>query len=359
MWGNDRPSRRRCILIAAVFAALIAVNGAAQDNTDLPEAPHTVPLLTGTVAFVPIIDGGNTTLQPIAAPVVLVPLGQQWLIESRATFEGYCARPADAAPYTCPVSKQVDYLQLDYIANRYVTFTAGRFLTPFGIYNERLYPRWIRNLQTEPLIFGLEESSSDGLMARGGFELNRKADLNFAAYFSTLSTLNKFESDRKVGGRIGFFFPGKRIEVGASVLHLLQVERNNTYGLHAAWQPLLVPFDLRSEYVRSTYGQGYWLEGAYKLSQASYWQRVLRRAQVVGRLQQFLSSNNPDFAAAVDEYSLPAANTRQLDFGVNYYPVDGLKFIGSYGRAFSSDGDKNVWTFGVTYRFIIPLGRTK
>src|SRR5258707_10493749 len=38
---------------------------------------------------------------------------------------------------------------------------------------------------------------------------------NYATYFSTFSTVNKFESDRTAGGRLGFFFPGPRIEVGA------------------------------------------------------------------------------------------------------------------------------------------------
>ena len=61
-------------------------------------------------------------------------------------FEGEFERPGDGQPYGGKVEKDLDYLQADYIANRYVTITAGRFLTPFGIYNERLYPIWIRDL---------------------------------------------------------------------------------------------------------------------------------------------------------------------------------------------------------------------
>jgi hypothetical protein len=356
MWGTNNL-RALSVAAAAIFL-LGGISASAQEYTDLPETPRAVPLLTGTVGFVPVVDAASTTIQPIVAPVLLIPFGQNWLVESRATFEGDCARPAPGRPFSCPVGKEVDYIQLDYIANRYVTLTAGRFLTPFGIYNERLYPRWIRNLQTEPIIFGLEGSSSDGLMARGGFELSRKLDLNYAAYFSTLSTVNKFEADRRVGGRIGVFFPGERIEVGVSLLHLLQEGRSNTYGLHAIWQPLRIPLDIRSEYVHSLYGRGYWIEGAYKLSHAAHGQKVLRCTQVVMRLQQFFASDNPDFSAA-EEYSLPRTNTRQLDFGVNYYLVDGFKLTGSYGRAFSDNGNKNVWTFGATYRFVIPFGATR
>ena len=60
-----------------------------------------------------------------------------------------------------PVEKEVDYAQVDFIANPYLTVTVGRFLTPFGIYNERLYPVWIRNLQSDPLILPIGTGPSN------------------------------------------------------------------------------------------------------------------------------------------------------------------------------------------------------
>ena len=30
----------------------------------------------------------------------------------------------------------------------------------------------------------------------------------------------------------------------------------------------------------------------------------------------------------------------------------------SYGRQFSSAGNFNQWTYGIAYRFLVPLGRT-
>jgi hypothetical protein len=51
---------------------------------------------------------------------------------------------------------------------------------------------------------------------------------------------------------------------------------------------------------------------------------------------------------------LPSANTREADFGVNYWFRDGLKGIFSYGRQFSSAGNANQWSFGLAYRFLIP-----
>jgi hypothetical protein len=323
-------------------------------QTEPTERP--VPILTGNAGYFTNVNAGQNQLVPEINPVVLIPLGSRWLVESRAEFKGEFERPATGGPYGGKVEKELDYLQVDYIANPYVTVTAGRFLTPFGIFNERLYPIWIRSLQPVPLIFPIGTGSSDGAMLRGGFPLNAKINLNYATYFSTLSTVNKFESDRNVGGRVGFFLPGPRIEAGVSWQKLLQEERHNSFGFHFAWQPTPLPLNLRSEYARSHLGSGYWIEAAYRLSQIPVWNKAMRRTEIVGRAQQFFAAQiNSDEA---EEYGLPDVNTRQADFGLNYYLRDGLKATASYGRRFSPDGNFNLWTVGIAYRFVFPLGRS-
>jgi hypothetical protein len=321
------------------------------------DAERPVPILTGSAGFFTNVNGGETQLAPVIAPVLLLPLGERWLIESRASFEGDFQGKNGDGPYGGTVGKELDYAQLDFIAGRNVTITAGRFLTPFGIYNERLYPIWIRDLHPEPLIFPIATQASNGLMLRGGLPVSGKANLNYAVYFSTLSTVNKLESDRTAGGRVGFFFPGPRVEIGVSFRQLLQEERSRSTGFHFAWQPAAVPLNLRSEYAWSgDHGSGYWIEGAYRLSQIQHWQAVLRHAEVVGRMQQFFGHIDADEA---EEYSLPETDTQQADFGLNYYFLDGLKGTASYGRQFSSAGNFNLWTFGVAYRFAVPLGRVQ
>lgn len=337
-------------LLAAVLVLLCSGSKVQSQDTDRP-----VPILTGNAGFFTNVDSGHTQLVPEINPVLLVPIGDRWLVESRAEFKGEFERPDGGGPYGGQVEKEIDYLQLDYIANPYVTVTVGRFLTPFGIYNERLYPIWIRSLQRTPLIFPLATGSSDGLMLRGGFRLNSKANLNYATYFSTLSTVNKFESDRLAGGRVGFFFPGPRIEVGGSWQKELQEERPNAFGFHFAWQPTLLPLNLRSEYARTHDGSGYWIEGAYRLSQLPVWKTAMRRTEVVGRVQQFFAGEISEEES--EEYGLPDVNTRQGDFGLNYFLRDGLKATASYGRQFSSDGNFNLWTVGIAYRFAFPLGK--
>jgi len=46
-------------------------------------------------------------------------------------------------------------------------------------------------------------------MLRGGVPASSKANVNYAVYFSTNSTINKLESDRLAGGRVGVFFPAR------------------------------------------------------------------------------------------------------------------------------------------------------
>jgi hypothetical protein len=336
--------------MAAVCVSTLVCASHSQTAEEKP-----VPLLTGGIGYFTNVEAGQTTLVPVFAPVLLVPLGDRWLIESRGEFSGEFL-PQNGR-LSGQLEKEVDYAQVDYIANRFLTVTAGRFLTPFGIYNERLYPIWIRKLENVPIIFPLGTGSSDGLMFRGGFALNSKANLNYAAYFSTLSTINKLDSDRLTGGRIGFFLPGPRLEFGASFQQLLQEDRSRSAGFHFGWQPNRVPLNLRSEYAWSgSKGNGYWIEGAYALSQVTRWQHALRRLELVGRAQQYFPGNlQPDDAA---EYGLPLANTRQGDFGFNYYLRDGLKATASYGREFNSSGNSNLWSFGLAYRFVVPFGRT-
>jgi hypothetical protein len=86
-----------------------------------------------------------------------------------------------------------------------------------------------------------------------------------------------------------------------------------------------------------------------------FWEKEMRHTELVARAQQFYSDEiTADQVAAL---GLPSANTREADFGVNYFLRDGLKGIFSYGRQFSSAGNANQWSVGLAYRFLVPLGR--
>jgi len=269
--------RAACVLFVLCLSP--ALLHAQTSSSDSP-----VPILSGSAGYFNFVTAGQNQLDAQINPVLLLPLGDRWLVESRAEFEGAFQRPPDGGPYGGMVSKNLDYAQVDYIANPYLTVTLGRFLTPFGIFNERLYPIWIRSLQQDPLILPLSAESSDGMMLRGGFPVNATANLNYAVYVSAVSTdHNNLQSDRNVGGRMGVFLPGPRVEVGASWQKLLQDGRTNAFGFHFAWQSQHLPLNMHGEYARSNQGSGYWVDGAYRLSQMPFWQKSMRRLEFAGR----------------------------------------------------------------------------
>jgi hypothetical protein len=352
--SSFRP-RRWFILPGIVFSALILTSLFSAAQTSDSEKP--IPILSGSAGVFSFVTGGQNLIDTQINPLLLVPLGDHWLIESRAEFEGQFQRPTSDEPYQGPVTKHVDYAQLDYIANPFLTVTVGRFLTPFGIFNERLYPVWIRFLQEDPLILPINTIDSDGIMFRGGFPVNAVANMNYAVYFSATSIgLSSVDTGRQVGGRMGFFFPGPRLEVGGSWQRTLQDERKNAFGFHAEWQPRRLPLTMRAEMAHSFEGSGYWAEGAYRLSQVHFWQKAMRRTELAGRAQQFFVGGiSPDIAANL---GLLPANTRMGEIGVNYFLSDGLKAIASYGRGFSPEGNFNQWSYGIAYRWLIPLGPT-
>ena len=347
-----RALARLCFVIAVCMG--LTPLGTAQNNADLRAAADEakpIPVLSGGAAFVPTWDSGDPTLVSIISPVLLVPVSRNLIFESRAAFEGdFVRRNGNSGPFTGAIDKSLEYAEFDYIGNKYVTFTVGRFLTPFNIFNERLYPNWIRNTQTDPLIFPIGTGSDNGLMLRGGVSLDPNVTLNYAVYFSALSTIDHFESERHAGLRAGLFFPRHRLEIGISQQHELQDARVNRFGSYLEWQPARIPFDLRAEGAYSHgEGDGLWIEGAYRFRNAKA--SLLRRAQAVARTQAFHTGTLAGLNPAV-----PTVDTKRTEVGVNYYLNDGWKALASYGKTFTPVGNRNLWTFGMTYRFAIPLG---
>src|ERR1700738_219436 len=247
-WTLRISFRVPCLFVSFFFAFL----GVERTGAQTPDPEKPIPILSGGAGYFTNVTGGQAQLNPKMSPVLLLPIGDRWLIESRGEFEGDFRRTDGTGAYPGPCNKHLDYFELDYIATRSLTVTTGRFLTPFGIFNERLYPIWIRSLQPDPLILPINTAPSDGAMLRGGFSLNPKANMNSAVYVSATSIgIGSVDSERHVGGRMGFFFPGPRLEVGGSWQRTLQDDRKNAVGFHLGWQPAKVPLNLRSEFARS------------------------------------------------------------------------------------------------------------
>ena len=319
------------IAISLVLAA--GLPSQAQKQADIkPE-----PVATGYTSFVSTFETGKQKVVPQINPILVVPLGDRWLIEAEFEFEGEFEREKAAGmwnPWERMMEREIEYLQVDFLAHRYLTLVAGRFLTPFGIFNERLHPKWIRKLQPKPLIaaLGIGTGSGNGVMLRGGARVASGVNLNYTGYFSTLLMEPEgVESDRMAGTRLSLFFPNQRVEVGSSFGRFLQDERFNTYGFDATWQLKPVPLDFRVEYAQSEQGtKGYWVEGAY---------RFQRKAEVVGRMEQLFVRG-------------PGGDKQRPMVGFNYYFRDGFHINFAYGREFRTGADRNISSLGMAYRWV-------
>ena len=102
-----------------------------------------------------------------------------------------------------------------------------------------------------------------------GVAVATRLDVNLHRLFFRLTTTENLQSGRAAGGRVGLFLPHEGIEVGASYQRFLQSGDYNAAGTYLTWQPPQIPLDVRAEYAHSPGGQGYWLEGAYRLRQAA------------------------------------------------------------------------------------------
>jgi hypothetical protein len=334
--------RHSWLLLACLFALIATLTTSAQEP----------PLISGAGGFLSSTNGGVTSLQPVIAPVAVVPLGTHLLVESRADLRGFYQQKNGTGPYEGQFFASLEYLQLDYIAAPKVTLTVGRFLTPFGTYNERLTPIWIRNFQDAPLIFPIgtrTTGSSDGFMVRGNAFSTSAVEIHYVGYFSVASTISQFKAARSAGDRIEIFFPGKRLELGTSYGRFLQDQHYNSTGVDFWWQPWRVPLQVRSEYGHGPHAQGYWIEASYRLSQLRGPDSWLGRAEPVFRMQQVFR-NSPGLGD-----SLPGADTQQADFGLDYHLPNEFRLNMSYSRMFSSTGDRNIWDISLTYRFLFPV----
>jgi hypothetical protein len=278
-------------------------------------------------------------------------------LESRTDFTGFFQREKQTSgPYKGKVFKTVDCAQVDWLIDSHIIVSAGKYLLPFGLYNERLVPVWIRNLQDSPITAAIGTRNSgagDGIMLRGVAVQKPGYSIQYSSYFSARSNINQLQAARTAGGDTSIYLTQPRLEIGVSYQRFLQQRNINSVATYISWQPRTTPLDLKAEGDFSYNGRGYWIESAYRFQQLPVPQ-FARRIQTVVRMQQF-------FPLHGGGNSLPGVDTHRIDFGLNYYIRDDIRLISSYGRNFSSQGNANVWNIGATYRFLFPLwpGRNK
>src|SRR3954447_3100179 len=164
-----------------------------------------VPIIAGGAGYIHNVTGGGPALQPQVDPVLLVPFGRHFLLESRTDFTGFFTRENfTSGPFKGKVFTDVEYAQLDWLADTHAIVVGGKCLLPFGLYNERLQPMWIRNLQDFPYTASIgtrTTGAGDGLMLRGVAAQTESMSVQYSAYFSAHCGINQLGSARTAGRR--------------------------------------------------------------------------------------------------------------------------------------------------------------
>ncbi|MFY9308275.1 MAG: hypothetical protein WAQ28_04410 [Bacteroidia bacterium] len=144
----------------------------------------------------------------------------------------------------------LEYANISYIMNKYITLRAGKFLAPFGIFQDRLHASWINKLPTVPLGFGHDgvgTSAEIGLALSGGIPIG-PSKMNYAVYVSNGPQLNTGEDEpgeegmliyensldnnlnKALGGRLGILpFSNSSLELGGSAQYAMIGDEGSNY----------------------------------------------------------------------------------------------------------------------------------
>ena len=86
----------------------------------------------------------------------------------------------------------LEYANINCVLNKYIVFRIGRFLSPFGTFQNFYHPSWINKLPVTPLGFGhdgLGPGSEMGAAITGGIPFG-SSKINYNFYVSNGPTLN-------------------------------------------------------------------------------------------------------------------------------------------------------------------------
>lgn len=155
-----------------------------------------------------------------------------WQLNDKVFFEGELAVGLGSGGAT---NLELEYAQVSYLANDFMTFGAGKFLNPINYYVEQLHPEWINKLPNRPLaVFdGLLPEGIVGAQIHGGvpvgptkfkyaFFVGNAPSLDTQALGDSHAGLlnlgdNQFAfSHITVGGHVGFF-PIPELELGYGI----------------------------------------------------------------------------------------------------------------------------------------------
>ena len=211
----------------------------------------------------------------------------------------------------------LEYAQLDFIATDNLTFVAGKFLLPFGVFGDRLHPTWINKFSTAPPIYGHHVSafgaepllpilSDMGVMARAVANAGRfNLGINMYAVqgpstesdatvevpeLEFLASSEDGNTNKMLGGRLDIALP-PWAELNVSYFNGDYDDQNvlDFTGWNVAGELRTRGFELRGEYIQTRQEieqptgfptlvrQGFYAQAAYRIGS---WEPLFRWTQV-------------------------------------------------------------------------------
>lgn len=216
-----------------VLDELTATVAALKKEADRSKLGDTKFLITGFMhASYTDRRGEDSTFDAGFNPIFL------WELNDRLFFEGQIefALETPEGAGSSETETELEYANMNYTINDYMTVGAGKFLVPFGIFNERLHQDWINKLPDRPLIYddevGIAQESSIGAYLKGAIPYHAQK-FNYALYIDNGPALITDDADsagmldfdnfsdnnhnKAVGGRIGYL-PIPELEIGYSAV---------------------------------------------------------------------------------------------------------------------------------------------
>ncbi len=278
-----------------------------------------------------VVDNGeNSTFADVNFNPIFLIGYKDWLqFESELEFE-----TSEEGEET---NVELEYAQADLFLNDYMTLVIGKTLSPVGIFQERLHPKWINKSIDRPIGFdGIVEPKTEvGVQLRGGLPLGESAKVTYTFMIGNgpqiedngIPILEGFGEDnndnKALSGRISFF-PVPWLEIGASGM---TAKVNGVEGMSGTpgnadftiWGAHAVlthdDLDLRFEYLNSVRDpilsapeptedvallpkedlEAWYVQAAYKFAGLTN-EPFLRNLEVVGRFSELNVNGSANFA---------------------------------------------------------------